>query len=722
MAAAAYQLAVGNAPAKELAVTNEVYVCPQDDVARCHEVEFSGFVFTSRPHAGMPPHSIGMNQIQRKVAKVSVGDVVAVQPFVAPANFNIVLLHVQISYTAKAAKMASTIEAVGLSGWLGKRFGGQVLTETQTVVYEYEGTNMCFVVTGVTVLDKMNGQVQTSRGRLTPDTAFVFDAMQGSNITITGQRNIAPPQLFKGKFDFNKLGIGGLDAQFDTIFRRAFQSRVVPPSIVERSGMKHVKGLLLHGPPGTGKTLIARQIGKMLNGREPKVVNGPEILNKYVGASEENVRKLFADAEADQLARGENSDLHVIIFDEIDAICKSRGSVSSGTGVNDSVVNQLLTKIDGVDALNNILLIGMTNRKDMLDEALLRPGRLELQVEIGLPDQAGRLQIFKIHMNHMQSNSFVAPDVDLIALSERTKNFSGAEIEGLIRNTWSFALDRQVDRSNLSMPIDEDNLKVTMADFLLALQEVKPAFGAVTETLNSYRLHGITDWGPSFQHLSAKCRLLVEQVRTSVHTPILTLLLSGQPGVGKTALAATLGIDSDFPFVKVVSADNMVGYSESAKVNAIVKVFEDAYKSLLSIVVLDDIERLLEFVAIGPRFSNVILQTLLVLLKKQPPEGRRLLVVGTTSNAGFMEDLGLGHVFTDSARVPCLKEADIRSVLVQRKAFSPAEVDMAVAGLIDSEIPIKRLLMLVERARQGVPPGSTIPFPNWSSVIQNTLS
>ena len=96
----------------------------------------------------------------------------------------------------------------------------------------------------------------------------------------------------------------------------------------------------------------------MLNSREPKIVNGPEVLNKYVGASEENVRELFKDAELEQAEKGEASDLHVIIFDEIDAICKQRGSVSSGTGVHDTVVNQLLTKIDGVDALNNILLIG----------------------------------------------------------------------------------------------------------------------------------------------------------------------------------------------------------------------------------------------------------------------------------------------------------------------------------------------------------------------------
>lgn len=154
---------------------------------------------------------------------------------------------------------------------------------------------------------------------------------------------------------------------------------------------------MLFGPPGTGKTLIARQIGQMLNAKEPKIVNGPEILNKFVGASEENIRKLFKDAEVEYKARGDDSELHIIIFDEIDAICKQRGSKNDGTGVGDSIVNQLLSKLDGVEQLNNILVIGMTNRLDMIDEALIRPGRLEVHMEIGLPDEKGRLQIFKIH-------------------------------------------------------------------------------------------------------------------------------------------------------------------------------------------------------------------------------------------------------------------------------------------------------------------------------------
>jgi vesicle-fusing ATPase len=186
--------------------------------------------------------------------------------------------------------------------------------------------------------------------------------------------------------------------------------------------------MILYGPPGTGKTLIARKIAAVLNCHEPKVINGPEIFDKFVGGSEENIRKQFADAEQDMKTKGDDSDLHVIIFDEIDAICRKRGSTNSGTGVNESVVNQLLSKIDGVESLNNILIIGMTNRLDMIDEALLRPGRFEIHLEIGLPDQKGRRQIFDIHTKKMRENNLIAKDVDLDKMAKLTKNYTGAEI------------------------------------------------------------------------------------------------------------------------------------------------------------------------------------------------------------------------------------------------------------------------------------------------------
>ena len=274
----------------------------------------------------------------------------------------------------------------------------------QQAAFEHEGCNYRMTVSQV-VIDVEGVSKDAARGFLRENTAFIFTNTASNPVKILGQKGYATTQLFKNKqINFEQLGIGGLDKQFEAIFRRAFASRVFPPSIVQRLGIKHCKGILLYGPPGTGKTLIARQIGKMLNGKEPKVVNGPEVLNKYVGQTEENIRNLFAEADAEYKEKGDDSELHVIIFDEIDAICKSRGSVRDGSGVHDTVVNQLLTKIDGVDALNNILVIGMTNRKDMLDEALIRAGRLEVHIEIGLADEKGRLQILKIHTNKVRAH------------------------------------------------------------------------------------------------------------------------------------------------------------------------------------------------------------------------------------------------------------------------------------------------------------------------------
>jgi len=157
--------------------------------------------------------------------------------------------------------------------------------------------------------------------------------------------------------------VGGLDGPLATIVRRALASRLYPASLTRELGLSPVKGMLLYGPPGCGKTLLAREITSALGAREPKIVNGPEMMSKYVGDSEEFIRALFAEAELEQLEQGEQSALHVIVFDELDAFSRERGSLSGDTsGVRDSVVNQLLAKMDGVDALDNVLVVGVTNR------------------------------------------------------------------------------------------------------------------------------------------------------------------------------------------------------------------------------------------------------------------------------------------------------------------------------------------------------------------------
>lgn len=311
------------------------------------------------------------------------------------------------------------------------------------------------------------------------------------------------------------MGIGGLEKEFSEIFRRAFASRIIPPELIKQLGCKHVKGILLYGPPGTGKTLIARQIGKMLNAREPKIVNGPEIFSKWIGESEANIRDLFVDAEKEQKKFGEESGLHIIIFDEVDSICKPRGDGISHK-VNENVVNQLLSKLDGIEQLNNILVIGLTNRKDMIDEAFLRPGRFEFQMEIGLPDEAGRLQILNIHTAKMREFERMDLDVDLQEIASKTKNFSGAELEGLVRAAQSNAINRLL-KSGPKEVIDPEkcpNFLINNADFMLAIEnDIKPAFGISTESFKTYLSRDIIDWGTSVSTILNEGDRFIQQLK-----------------------------------------------------------------------------------------------------------------------------------------------------------------------------------------------------------------
>ncbi|KAG7541936.1 P-loop containing nucleoside triphosphate hydrolase [Arabidopsis thaliana x Arabidopsis arenosa] len=694
---------VTTTPAAHLAFTNLAYcslsdLCqfavPGTDLFLANVADV--FILSFSGHESIHDGTIALNAVQRRHARVSADDMVTISRFIPPENFDLTLLALELEFVKKGTKNEQ-VDAVLLSTQLKRKFINQVLTVGQRVTFEYHGTNYIFTVNRAVTegQDQFNG---IERGIISNDTYFVFEASNATGIKIINQREAATSKIFKEKeFNLQSLGIGGLNAEFVDIFRRAFASRIFPPHVRNRLGAKHVKGMLLFGPPGTGKTLMARQIGKMLNGKEPKIVNGPEVLSKFVGETEKNVRDLFADAENDQKNLGDDSELHVIIFDEIDAICKSRGSSRDGTGVHDSIVNQLLTKIDGVEALNNVLLIGMTNRKDMLDEALLRPGRLEVHIEIGLPDDAGRLEILQIHTKMMKENSFLAPHVNLQELAAQTKNYSGAELEGVVKSATSYALNRHLSMEDLTKPVDEENIKVTMEDFLQALREVKPAFGASSKDLQNCRPKGFVDCGDRQNLIYERVMFLVDQV-VNERSPPVTCLLEGPSGSGKTALAATVGMDSNFPYVKIVSAETMAGLQESTKSAHIAKVFEDAYKSPLSIVILDNIERLLEYSEIGPRFSNTIFQTLLIFLSQLPPEGSKLLVLGTTSELTFLNAVGLRKAFSVTYSVPLLRTEDAKKVLKQLNVFSEDDIEEASKALND--IPIKQLYFLIEMAAQ----------------------
>ncbi|XP_037111772.1 vesicle-fusing ATPase isoform X2 [Syngnathus acus] len=709
-------------PTDELSLTNCAVVSEKDLQSGQHVTVKTTpnhkFVFTVKTHHTVAPGSIAFSLPQRKWAGLSIGQEVEVSNY----NFDkskqcIGAMTIEIDFLQKKSTDSSPYDSDKMAAEFIQKFNSQAFSVTQQLVFSFCDKLFGLVVKDIEAMDAsiLKGEAPSGKkpqkidaGLLVGNSQVIFEKAESSSLTLVGKAKTkeARQTIINPDWNFEKMGIGGLDKEFSDIFRRAFASRVFPPDIVEQMGCKHVKGILLFGPPGCGKTLMARQIGKMLNAREPKIVNGPEILNKYVGESEANIRKLFADAEDEQKRLGANSGLHIIIFDELDAICKQRGTGASSTGVHDTVVNQLLSKIDGVEQLNNILVIGMTNRPDLIDDALMRPGRFEVKMEIGLPDEKGRVQILTIHTNKMRNFNLLAQDVNIPELASETKNYSGAELEGLVRAAQSTAMNRHI-KATSTVEVDmerAEKLQVTRDDFLGSLNnDIKPAFGTNQEDYSNYIMNGIIKWGDPVTHVLDDGELLVQQTKNSDRTPLVTVLLEGPPHSGKTALAAKIAEDSQFPFIKLCSPDKMIGHSEISKCQAIKKVFDDAYKSQLSCVVVDDIERLLDYVPIGPRFSNLVLQALLVLLKKAPPKGRKLLIIGTTSRKDVLQEMEMLDAFSTTIHIPNISTGEqLVDALELLGSFSDKE-RASIAHQLKGKrvwIGIKKLLVLIEMSLQ----------------------
>lgn len=260
---------------------------------------------------------------------------------------------------------------------------------------------------------------------------------------------------------FEKCGIGGRVKKLEELCRRVLASRKYPKEVISALGIKHVKGILLYGPPGTGKTLIAKNLGKILNINNITVINGPELSDSHFGGTEKVLREVFARAIAEYAIRGKDSDLYLIIFDEIDSVCGTRRGGAAAWAA-DNTVNQMLTILDGVVELDNIIVVGITNRKDLVDSAVLRPGRLEVHLEIEMPNEEDRLKILQIHTQEMIKGGYVSGEVDLEALARVSAGYSGADLAGLVRSAVSYALSR-----------GEPNININAEDFEKGLREMR---------------------------------------------------------------------------------------------------------------------------------------------------------------------------------------------------------------------------------------------------------
>lgn len=455
------------------------------------------------------------------------------------------------------------------------------------------------------------------------------------------------------EISFEKLGVGGLDREFEEMFRRAFVTRTIPEKIYKKLGIQHTKGIILHGPPGCGKTRIARSLSQILNCKYLKIVNGPELKNKFVGESEKNVRDLFSDAI-------ENKDeLCMIVFDEFDALCRTRGSGGSGGEFNDSLVNQILSCIDGVNSLNNVILIGMTNRLDLIDEALLRPGRFEVHIEIGLPDEIGRYQILKIHTKTLFDNKIILDKkedeengVDLEFIAKYTENFTGAELEALVRDATSRALKDKIDLSNISESVKsiDENMKIKNSHFKLALESARPMFGRISDNIKE-----ILDTGNiekrKFDTISKE--LILRYFKESGNQ-ILSILISGPSRSGKTYESARLANALGLKYTRYISAFDLMHMSDGEKSRFIAKIINDGRRSKESCIIIDDLDIIIEWTPYG--FSNKMVQTIKTLLGTPLSKGSKMVIIINCTNKKSVEKTSIFERISKNFELECYTE------------------------------------------------------------------
>jgi len=377
--------------------------------------------------------------------------------------------------------------------------------------------------------------------------------------------------------------IGGLGREIRRI-REMIELPLKYPQVFERLGIEPPKGVLLHGPPGCGKTLIARAVANETDAYIGHL-SGPEIMHKFYGESEANLRRIFETAASRAPS--------IIFLDEIDAIAPKREEVGGEKQVEKRVVAQLLALLDGLSSRGQVIVIGATNIPNVLDPALRRPGRFDREIEISIPDKNGRLEILDVHTRGMPLND----DVNLARISEITHGFVGADLEAICRESAMATLRKifpSIDFEIEEIPYDTlMELQVTMDDFMEAFKEVEPS--AIREVFTEVPdvkwsdVGGLTDVKRVLKETiewPLKYGKLFEHAKTS---PSKGILLHGPPGTGKTLLAKAVASESEVNFISVKGPELLskwVGESEKG----IREVFKKARQASPCIIFFDEID------------------------------------------------------------------------------------------------------------------------------------
>ncbi|MFB6255540.1 MAG: AAA family ATPase [Haloplanus sp.] len=457
--------------------------------------------------------------------------------------------------------------------------------------------------------------------------------------------------------------IGGLDDELDLV-REMIELPLAEPELFTRLGVDPPKGVLLYGPPGTGKTLIAKAVANEVDATFISVT-GPEIVSKYKGDSEERLREVFERAREEAPS--------VVFFDEIDSIAPKR---EDGGGMEDRIVGQLLSLMDGLEARGEVIVVGATNRVDDLDPALRRGGRFDREIEVGVPGVAGRREILDVHTRRVPMTA----DVDLDRLASRTHGFVGADLESLVTEAAMSAL-RRAKREGTAT----GDIRVTRDDFEAAMAGVDPS--AMREYVSEAPTEGFESVGGLD---GAKATLERAVTWPLTYGPLFEaadadppsgVLLYGPPGTGKTLLARAVAAESGVNFVRVQGPellDRYVGESEKA----VREVFDRARQTAPAIVFFDEIDAV---ATDRDRAGNEVTERVVSQLLTEfdaVADNPNLIVLAATNRKSALDPALLRAGRLEShIEVPAPDEAARRAILAVHTQEKPLADDVALDDL-----------------------------------------
>ncbi|MDR2966906.1 MAG: CDC48 family AAA ATPase [Methanobacteriaceae archaeon] len=517
---------------------------------------------------------IRIDGVSRKNAGASIGEEVTVKK----ANVK----------EAKKVKLAPVEHHVSISGDIRALFMNKVMTQGD------------IIVSGIPAIGSQRGFPQDMFGGgmgvppigVPPfgDLKFAVVSTDPNGIVKVGPNTLV--EIQSGPVDLSKIegvknvvnvsyeDIGGLKEEVKKV-REMIEIPLKRPELFERLGISPPKGVLMHGPPGTGKTLLAKAVASESDAHFI-LINGPEIMSKYVGGSEENLREFFEEAE-------ENAP-SIIFIDEIDAIAPKREETAGE--VERRTVAQLLTLMDGLKSRGQVVVIGATNRPDSLDQAIRRPGRFDREIEIGVPDRDERKEVMEIHTRGMPLDE----GVDLDEISDTTHGFVGADLESLCKEAAMRVLRRILPEIKDDEKIPEETLKkiiVKKEDFKEALKEIQPS--ALREVLVQIPNIKWTDIGglkKAKQELQEAIEWPLKYPENfekfGVKPPKGTMLY-GPPGTGKTLLAKAVANESEANFITVKGPELLskwVGESEKG----VREIFRKARQTAPTVIFFDEID------------------------------------------------------------------------------------------------------------------------------------